>query len=69
VELLEMHGGTTYLICDLDGKELTIEKPRDFDVQQGDRISLSFDFERINFFDGENTLLNATTDTRSVSSP
>jgi multiple sugar transport system ATP-binding protein len=58
VELVEMRGSTTYLICDLDGKELTLlrDEPA-VDVEEGDRVALEFDFAATNFFDDEGQLV------------
>jgi len=58
VELVEMHGGTTYIICKLGEKEITIEKPRDYDVKEGDQIALDFNFSGVNFFDKNGESIN-----------
>lgn len=52
VELVEMRGSTTFLICDLDGKELTLLRDEQTaEVEEGGRIGLDFDFGATNFFD------------------
>jgi len=50
VDLVEIRGSTAYLVCDLDGRELTVLKQGD-GVAAGDRVALSFDFDAVNFFD------------------
>lgn len=62
VELIEMHGSMTYLICTLDDTELTILEHGDETVEEGDTLALEFDFDSINLFDENGTLLQHTTE-------
>jgi multiple sugar transport system ATP-binding protein len=58
VELVEMRGSTTYLVCELDGRELTLlQDERSAGVAEGDRIGLEFDFDATNFFDDAGELV------------
>lgn len=58
VELLEMHGGTTYLICKIGGEDVTVEKPREYSVDEGETIKITFDFDGVNFFDENGELVD-----------
>lgn len=67
VELIEMHGSMTYLICTLGETEVTILKQDEDTISEGDTLALEFDFDGVNFFDEEGTLLqHAGQNVRSV---
>lgn len=58
IDLVEMRGSTSFLICDLDGKELTLLRDEQTaEVEEGDRIGLDFDFKATNFFDNSGELV------------
>jgi multiple sugar transport system ATP-binding protein len=57
VDLVEMRGSSTHVICTLDGKELTVLQPEGRSFESGDRIALVFDFGRVNFFDATGDLI------------
>jgi multiple sugar transport system ATP-binding protein len=64
VELIEMRGSTTYLICELNGRELTLLRDdRTATVSEGDVIGLDFDFESTNFFDQQGELVERVPET------
>ena len=53
IELVEMRGGHSYLICSHNGTEYTIKKPESVDFSAGETVGLDFDFERINLYDAD----------------
>lgn len=60
VELVEMRGSMTYLICALSDREMTILKTDDRPISEGETLALEFDFDAVNFFDEDGTLLQRT---------
>lgn len=57
VDLVEMHGSLTYLVCSLGGREITITKPEGENIDAGDEIELAFAFDQVNFYDSAGNLL------------
>lgn len=67
VDLVEMRGSATYLICDFDGREVTFTQSNDEIAEEGDALALEFDFGDVNFFDERGDLIERTSE-RNVQS-